>query len=345
MAKILFLTDRFHPDVGGIETVSEILATAFAKARHEIRLVTWSTGGLEKDFFFKIIRSPGKIRLVELYRWADVVFENNPCLRLSWPNLFFRKPHVISLHTWISRINGKIGLRDQIKLAWLQRASKVIACSSALQKRCFRDAVVIGNPYDDDVFKRLESVEKTKGFVFLGRLVSDKGVETLVNAFYEFLIRQTNAGTTEAKQLTIIGDGPERLRLETRVRDLGIDENVTFTGSLRDESLTNLLNQHRYLVVPSVWEEPFGLVALEGMACGCVPIVSDGGGLPDAIGQAGIMFERGDADSLVEAMCRLFDDPALDQTLRKHAAGHLKAHRPEIVARKYLDVVEVALSP
>ena len=47
------------------------------------------------------------------------------------------------------------------------------------------------------------------------------------------------------------------------------------------------LNRHEIMVVPSRWNELFGVVALEGMACGCAMLVSDGGGLPDAVGYAG----------------------------------------------------------
>ena len=57
-----------------------------------------------------------------------------------------------------------------------------------------------------------------------------------------------------------------------------------------------LLNRHLIIVVPSRWQEPFGLVALEGIACGCVALGANCGGLPNAIGGAGATFLHEDVD-------------------------------------------------
>lgn len=338
MAKILFLTDSFYPEIGGIITVSEILAETFTEKGHEIHLATWSTNFESEDsskFSFKVLRAPTKLQLIKEFQWAEVIFENNPCLRLSWLNRFFKKPHVISLHTWISRADGKLIRKDKFKLSWLSRADRVIACSRAIKNKCFDDAIVIENSYDDKVFKRFPDVDKTKDFVFLGRLVSDKGADVLIQAFHQFLIR--NKGNYI---LTIIGDGPERNNLETMISNLEIKDKVIFTGSLRGKSLNHLLNQHRFIIVPSVWEEPFGIVALEGMACGCLPIVSDGGGLADAVGNAGLVFERGNVNSLVMAMNSIINDSVLENQLRDNIKNHLKKHSVDFVTKQYLDVIE-----
>jgi glycosyltransferase involved in cell wall biosynthesis len=80
------------------------------------------------------------------------------------------------------------------------------------------------------------------------------------------------------------------------------------------------------------------------MACGCVPIASDGGGLPDAVGKAGLLFERNNPASLLHRSQELLASVSLEQELRVSGVEHLTAHRPEIVARKYLDVIETALT-
>ena len=114
--KILLFSHKFFPDIGGIESNSEILANCFFSAGHEVCVVTWSDDSSATFFPFKIIRNPNRKQLFQVHKWADVVFENNPCLRMAWPNIFFNRPSVIALNTWLTRIDGKIGFQDRIKL-------------------------------------------------------------------------------------------------------------------------------------------------------------------------------------------------------------------------------------
>lgn len=349
LLKILFLSHNFYPFIGGIEANSDILARAFFKAGHEVRVLTWTKFSGENIFPFQITRNPSVIQLLKEHQWADVVFENNPCLRLAWPNLIFNHVSIIALNTWVSRIDGalgihgKIGLQDRLKFLWFKRAAKVIAVSDAIRKHSFPPAIVIGNPYQSDVFKIIPDITKSEGFVFLGRLVSNKGADEAIKAVQKLiLLDQKERFLTFKPTLTIIGDGPEKPKLEKLAADLDIAEYVNFAGSLRGNDIAVCLNKHRYILVPSLWEEPFGNVVLEGMACGCLPIVSDGGGLPDAIGNAGISFKRGDTESLVLCIKKVLQNPELEQQLRNAAKSHLAKHYPDIVSQRYLDVIEKA---
>ena len=85
------------------------------------------------------------------------------------------------------------------------------------------------------------------------------------------------------------------------------------------------------------------MVALEGMACGCIPIVSDGGGLPEAVGNAGIIFKSGDADELTLAMLNIIENEAMQQQLRNAATVHLKYHRSEEVSKRFIQLVNEVL--
>jgi glycosyltransferase involved in cell wall biosynthesis len=334
--KILFITHKFYPDIGGIEVNSEILALAFHNAGHEVRLITWTANNGEKTFPFTVIRQPKTAELFKEHRYADVVYENNPSLRLSWPAIFFNKSHVIALRTWINRMDGSIAWQDRLKQNWLKRATAVIAISEAVRKRCWKDAIVIGNPYRYHLFKILPEINRDKDFVFMGRLVSDKGADVAIKALHEL--------GDKSKKLTIIGTGPEQGKLIALVAELELTQQVEFPGSLSGEALVNCLNHHQFLLVPSTWEEPFGNVALEGMACGCLPIVSNGGGLPDAVGNAGLVVDRGSYKALSEGINLLLQDQALEKQLRNAAQTHLKEHHPQIIADKYLDVIENASS-
>ena len=338
---ILFLSHKFYPDVGGIEVNSEILANAFHDAGHHVRLLTWSSEAGNEKFPYEIRRNPGLVSLVREHLWADIVYENNPCLRLAWPSFFFQKPGVVALCTWVSTTNGRIRWQDRLKKQWLKRARSVIAVSDAVRRKCWPSATVICNPYRADIFKASAADKRHGSFVFLGRLVSDKGADQAIKALRHLLNRvDIEGGSDDASYLlTIIGDGPDRRMLERLADDLGLKNNVRFAGILRGESLVSCLNNHRYMLVPSLWEEPFGNVALEGMACGCIPIVSDGGGLPEAVGRAGLVFRRGDVGALAACMIRLLRDPSLETALRQAATAHLAAHLPGVVAKKYLEEI------
>jgi glycosyltransferase involved in cell wall biosynthesis len=338
--RILFLTHRFHPDVGGIEVNSEVLAREFSASGHEVTLMTWSDDPGRKDFPYQVIRQPSLGQLLREHLRADVVYENNPCLRLAWPALFFGKASVVALRTWIVRTDGGLGLSERLKLLWVRRAACVIAVSDSIRLRNHPDAKVIGNPYRFELFSFLPELVRNKDFVFLGRLVSDKGVLLSLEA----LAKLGKSGpSASSSTLTIIGDGPQRRDLEQAVQRLNLQDRVVFTGELQGEDLVAELNAHRFLLVPSLWEEPFGNVALEGMACGCVPIVSDGGGLPDAVGKAGRVFRRGDVDALVEAMEEMLEEPEKVEQFKSQAASHLREHHPEVVGRRYLQAIEESL--
>ncbi|MBT0812295.1 glycosyltransferase family 4 protein [Litoribacter ruber] len=344
--KILLLTHKFYPDIGGIEVNSEILASRFLKDGHEVRVLTWTEAVGTKSFPFKIIRKPSLKHLLEEHKWAEVVFENNPCLRLAWTSFFFKKPSVVALRTWVSRQDGHIGWQDKVKFWWLKRASAVIAVSNAVRVKSWPEAVVIGNPYRHQLFRPSPQPGSRAGFVFLGRLVSDKGADLAIAGLHHLVkVKKLKSRSDEELTLTIIGEGPERKNLEEMVADLDLKDHVKFTGALREEKLVNCLNKHKFLLVPSLWDEPFGNVVLEGLACGCIPIVSNGGGLPDAVGNAGLVFQKGDLNSLLNCLCKVLENQELEKQLRSNAEAHLRTHHPKTVSRRYLEILESVVKP
>lgn len=328
--KILFTSHRFHPDIGGIEVNSEILARFFVAEGHEVRLVTQTPRTDGKAFPFPVIRRPVVRELIGLHRWAEVVYQNNIELGTLWPGILIKRPTVVSVRTWIRGNDGRMRWIHRLKKWALRRVEAVIAISEAIRRESFPGAVVIGNPYRSDLFRVVPEIPRLKSIVFLGRFVSDKGADFLIRAFAE--VQGASAG------LTLIGTGPEEEALKRLARELGIE--VRFTGPLSGEDLVHELNRHEILVVPSLWAEPFGNVALEGIACGCVVVGSNDGGLPDAIGPAGLVFERGNAGDLASQLRRLLTDHQLCQSLRDKAPAHLESRHKEAVCLEYLRILE-----
>lgn len=341
--RILFISNNFSPFIGGIEVISQMLAQAFTNYGHEVHLLTWSQDNSGQVFPFRVIRKPSFITLIKEHYWADLVFENNPSLRLSWPNLIFNKPSVVTLQTWLSRKDGTKSFIDKLKLKGLTRATKVIACSNAVKTGCWPQALVIENPFQEKLFREIPEIPRDRDFVFLGRMVSDKGAELAIKAFHRAKIHDENKEMERPQLfLTMIGDGPERKKLEKLANEFNLNDQIEFTGYLQGERLVNCLNRHRFMLVPSIWEEPFGIVVLEGMASGCLPIVSDGGGLPEAIGNSGFLFKRGDLDDLTNCMLEVLKNPGLVQQCHDNFKHHLALHKLEVVAKRYLEVIDLA---
>lgn len=331
---ILFTSHFFSPSVGGIEVISDILTKYFVTQGHNVKVVTGTSASRSFDidnYNYDILRNPNPITLFRSYLWADVVFQNNIEIRMLWPLLLVRRPLVIGLQTWIRTSSGRRGIVQFIKLLVLKLSDHVIACSNAIRKDSCNSATVIGNPYDHKIFFRQHIEKKKNSIVFLGRLVSDKGVDLLLEAC--FLLRLSSYS------LTIIGSGPELSWLKQLVIDKGMHDNVCFLNAMQGESLAEILNQHEIMVVPSRWLEPFGIVALEGLACGCVVVASNGGGLPDAVGSAGLLFERMNTRDLSNKLKFLLDNPQEQESLRRHSLTHLPHFHSDIISQRYLDIL------
>jgi len=142
----------------------------------------------------------------------------------------------------------------------------------------------------------------------------------------------------------VAGSGPEERTIRDKVKQLGLAQLVTFAGRITDEKLNELLNAHRIMIVPTREGEGFGVVALEGIACGCVVVGSSCGGLPEAIGPCGKIFLNGDPSALAEVLRDLLEHPEAWDKFFVGAKAHLDAHRPSVVAEKYVEIFKKASS-
>ncbi len=338
--RILFYSPAFLPNVGGLELNVANLATRIAAAGHEVVVVTRTAGRGLDDFPFPVVRRPSPLELLRWTRWCDVFHQANVSLRGLWPLLLVRRPWVVSHHSWYCRTEGHIAWPDRLKRYLLRFAAASISVSQAVADDLATPSVVIPNPYRDDLFRLLPGVAKTEELVFVGRLVSDKGMDVLLDAL-ALLASEGIEGLRP--RLTVVGDGPERPRLEEQAARLGVAGQVGFLGTRTSEELVEILNRHRILVVPSRYREPFGIVALEGIACGCVVVGSEGGGLKDAIGLCGETFRNGDAADLARVLGRRRRHPEMDEECLRHAEHHLARHQAERAAAAYLREIERAV--
>jgi glycogen synthase len=331
--KILISSHAFAPSVGGIETVSALLAEEFSKVGHVVMIVTQTAA--EKEEQFAVVRQPSLRTLFGLVSWCDVFWHNNLSLRTVWPALLARRPVVITHQGSYCRQPQGIDLALRLQRGLSNRLTSVAI--SQFVASCFQPPPpVIPNPYDAGIFTRAAAGERSGDLIFVGRVVSEKGLDVLLESLALLRARGPRP------RLTIVGSGPEEKSMHQLAARLDLVDQVTWSGIKRGSELAEILNRHKILVVPSRYDEPFGVVALEGIACGCAVIGSKGGGLPEAIGLCGITFPNGDAVALADALERLLAAP--DQELVAAAPQHLARFHPATIATSYLNLFQAKLS-
>ena len=336
--KILVSARAFHPLLGGLELTTARLAEDLTRIGHEVVVLTTTPGdGSAEPFPFRVVRQPRPLETLRWMRWCDVVHQPNLSLRGIWPWLLVRRPWVVSHHSWYRQGDGRLAWQDRLKRRLLRHVDGSVAVSRAMADDLVPRPLVIANAYNDRLFRRLPEIEKSEDLVFLGRLVSDKGVDLLLEAL------SLLAADGLRPHLTVVGDGPDRPGLEEQARLFGVAGQVRFLGARTSEELVRILNRHRILVAPSRYREPFGTVALEGIACGCAVVGSADGGLVEAMGPCGRTFPNGDAAGLARVLAGLLRRPEEIGKLLARAPEHLALHTGETIARVYADLFQRAI--
>ncbi len=176
--------------------------------------------------------------------------------------------------------------------------------------------------------------------LFVGRLVEEKGLGTLLSA-----LRPLSATTT----LTVAGTGPERASLVEDAADAGLD--VHWVGEQEPSQLAELYRRSDCVVIPSVTttmtREPWGFVANEAMLSGCVVVGSTavgavaGGLIQDEV--TGLVFEEGNHEALSRQLDRLTADGHLWDTLSRAGEQMARKFTEELACTGFVDAIESVL--
>jgi glycosyltransferase involved in cell wall biosynthesis len=147
--------------------------------------------------------------------------------------------------------------------------------------------------------------------VFASRLVRGKGGDVLLKSFSRV------ARAVPDARLIVAGDGSERERLESMVAELGLSSGVSMIGHVSREEMEKQFAGAWVQAVPSVWAEPFGIVATEAMMHGRAVVASGSGGLAEIVrdGETGYQVPPGNVDSLSDALSRLLQNRDLAEKM------------------------------
>jgi glycogen(starch) synthase len=332
--QVLIVANAFQPSVGGYETFARFLADGLADET-TVTVITDTLGGDGRDFTYTVLRRPGFFTLIDKANLADLIVLNSMSLKFFLRLLPFRKRCVVIHHTTYShRTSVKNHIFEPLK-RWLAKICPLNICVSAyVAESIGGNKVVIHNPYDHATFFPRRTIERDRKMLFVGRLVLEKGGHVLIQALR--IVRKTYPDWT----LSIVGDGPERHYLERLARQLGQTGSVYFLGKLDPRAVADQMRAHPIMVIPSLYE-PFGIVALEGLACGCVIVCSDARGLLEASGGFGFTSVAGDVNSLANSICsaiRFLADRTLDAPSTS-LDEFLTCHRSEKVLATYKEAL------
>jgi glycosyltransferase involved in cell wall biosynthesis len=163
---------------------------------------------------------------------------------------------------------------------------------------------LVHNGIDTEVFKPLPGVKRNP-LRLMATCSADaplKGLRYLLRAYAQLLERYPDL------ELLLVSKPNPGGKTEQLVRRLGIADKVRFVNGITTQEMVNYYAEASIAVVPSVYEG-FGLPAGEAMACG-VPVVStDGGALPEVVGDAGVIVPAKNVEAMVEAVDALLQDP------------------------------------
>lgn len=357
----------YPPHMGGIESVTRVLAEGHAAAGHAVEVICFHDEATATQQVGPVRVTRCRQRLgaasqplgwdywrlgLGRARDADIVHLHGPNLLASLMALRLAKSTRLIVH-WHSDIVGKgwLGrLLRPLEQAMLARADVVVCTSPPYAEHSrplqpwrhklssvpigIEDPGHAGSP--PALPERVERFLAGRRHVFsIGRLVPYKGFAHLVDAA---------AQLPPDLAVVIGGNGPLRESLEARALAAGVADRVLFTGGLSDAELDALMRRATAFCLPSVARsEAFGVVLLEAMARG-VPVVATriaGSGVPwvNRDGDSGLNVEPGDAQALAAACSRIAADPALRERFAQGARSNFEQRfSAQVFASTMLDV-------
>ena len=355
----------FPPEVGGLESHVYYLCRALAERGHQLSIVTshsqpglpshevmdgiqvWRTWFPSRNPLGWVAHSLGSIpRLVELSRTADVVhaqaFASVP------PGMVARRrtgvPLVSTLHTSHFLMRAEKAVWRPVLRRLVEWPDYTLSASVEIKEVAERLAPgaqveALTNGVETSIFRRVEPElprSCTPRLIVPRRLYEKNGVEFFVRAMPHLLAERE-------VEAVVIGDGPERGRLEGLVRELGVQEAVTFLGARPNEEMPALLSSGDLAVFPSLMEAT-SVAALEAMACELPVAASRVGGLPEIVDdQVGGLFEPGDPEDLARSVLRLLDGADLPERGRRARERVVSQWSNARLAERHLEIYEGGL--
>lgn len=349
--RILHLSKFYYPYRGGIEKVIQELAEAAVRQGHEVTVICSSEDYRRHDESIhgvRVIRWPRWMSLFSQPITPAVFFElkkfihdfdvvqihtPNPMMEYALLKFELKVPLIVTYHCEVLRKTPLNRFYESVSKRVLEKAqSIVVATSEHLQysqklKKFKRKCTVVPFGIAEswshktlEMNQRVKEIKETYGryFLFIGRMVTYKGVNILLEA-----IRQTNC------RLVLIGKGPLLQDWKRKKSELLLDDRVFFLDQVEsDLDFAAYIHGSDAIVLPSITEaEAFGMVLLEAMACSKPLITTDlksGVRFVNKNGFSGLAVEPCNAQALTQAMNKMAQDDSLRLQMGQNARQHFE---------------------
>lgn len=305
--------------------------------------------------FFFLGETCATIRLLALKKYSIInahwVIPQGLCAFLALTILRKRIPFICTVH------GGDIFALQDFFSSFIKRrvfhsCDAIVAVSRAVRDRINGMGVpsekiyVIPMGVDlQNLFVPADVHRFDKSLLFVGRLVSKKGLQILIESLPIVLTKHPDV------RLTIVGSGPEENIVRNRIKELGFEEKVHFTGAVPHKLLPKYYQSSSILIFPSIVDpagdtEGLGLVMVEAMGCGCAVIASDLPAVHDVIKdrETGILVQPNDPAALAEKIINLLDNPFERSRIGKNGRNFVLKHFDwSITTQAYYNLIDTLI--
>lgn len=345
--RILFVTRKFPPSVGGMETAAYELYSALQEGNGQVDLVAWggSNKWLPVVYFWLFGRA-----LVGVLRFRPdvILLQDGVMAPLGWAlKLLTRRPTLIVIHglevthqnavyrllvfPFIARQTAFAAVSEGTKQAAIAALGRVGSARVEVIPNGLSDVFYSTKPRDEqlrivaqEADLALDRLRQSHLLVTAGRLIKRKGVSWFVGNVMPRLVADD-----PSILYLVAGTGPQRAEIESAIDRHGLTDNVRLLGRVSDECLTALYNAADVFLMPNVRVpndiEGFGLVAIEAASCGALVVASDLEGISDAVvdGKNGYLVPVADASAYTAIVTRELAGRTLSpDTVRRYTLDH-----------------------
>ena len=268
-----------------------------------------------------------RIILKEMQSYQMIEVHNRPYLINSINKRIKNRVLTLFFHNDPLQMKGSKTYNERQKL--LNSVDKIYCVSSYIKSRFLKGI-------EDDEGKVIvlhNGIEKTKTnitnknnyVIYVGRIVKEKGVDLFVNAVEKIYKKHSNW------KFKIIGSpriGEKRFNdnfaknIIEKFESLG--NRTLTTGHISTDEVQNIMKNASVIVIPSVWQEPFGLVAAEAMSNGLAIVASNVGGLPEIIGENGILINNINDIKIAQTLEKLLSNKKIIKKMQKESLSNFK---------------------
>jgi 1,2-diacylglycerol 3-alpha-glucosyltransferase len=368
--RIALATDIYLPQVSGVADSVELLATTLLGRGHAVRIYAPDLPGAEPDA--TVFRRPawalpgsgGGLTLVspfgmhgDLRRFAPDVVHTHSCSTLGLAAMVAARrlgvPLVGTDHTFPADYLHYVGLDcAPVRFAtrkwaalYYHRCAYVTTPSRSLLSELedyglARPAAVVSNHVPSQIFKPLPRSAELKArlglrcftILLFGRIAVEKNLDFALEVFARV------CGQMQA-ELVVVGDGPYRATLESRVRARGLASRVRMLGVLRGAPLVEAINACDISLTTSR-SETQSMTMLQAMACGLPVVAARAGGLVEYVkhGSTGFLVDPGNPQAFLPPILALFHDSDLRSRMSREALASVAAFDPETITVRFEEI-------